>query len=309
MTETEEKLRTMGVTMDQRRRLMMASKLGLGPLGQLGISGSGDEKGTRSRSPPPGRASPPSRTQAVAPPSALVALAPGGHLVPAQSAEMAKRRLADQAARAQAISRGGMAVKAMASAVVKAREDEEDLDSFLAGGRHTAVQVKQEKQKKLVFEQANLEKAQKTADEARRRAEEKEALERLQAEEKRRQEEARRKREEERRKEEDKQEEKRRKKEEKRKKKEEDAEPAAAPADERKEKTSSGHFKAVMKENESKRQHWGESVKGRVSSDYKGLTDAELERRFGSASSNSQEKLMTEQEVLAMLRKGKDKKK
>lgn len=31
MTETEEKLRTMGVTMDQRRRLMMASKLGLGP--------------------------------------------------------------------------------------------------------------------------------------------------------------------------------------------------------------------------------------------------------------------------------------
>lgn len=25
----------------------------------------------------------------------------------------------------------------------------------------------------------------------------------------------------------------------------------------------------VMKENESKRQHWGESVKGRVSSDYK----------------------------------------
>eukprot|EP00439_Symbiodinium_sp_Y106_P087344 s121_g46.t1 len=34
----------------------------------------------------------------VAPPSALVALAPGGHLVPAQSAENAKRRLADQAA-------------------------------------------------------------------------------------------------------------------------------------------------------------------------------------------------------------------
>ena len=39
-----------------------------------------------------------------------------------------------------------------------------------------------------------------------------------------------------------------------------------------------------MKENESKRQHWGESVKGRVSSDYKGLTDAELERRFPATS-------------------------
>lgn len=67
-----------------------------------------------------------------------------------------------------------------------------------------------------------------------------------------------------------------------------------------------GLFKAVMKENETKRQHWGESVKGRVSSDYKGLTDAELERRFASGGGNASEKLMTEQEVLAMLRKGKD---
>lgn len=298
MTETEEKLRTMGVTMDQRRRLMMASKLGLGPLSQLGAGPPGlEDKESRSRSPPPGRGG-----SQVAPPSALVALAPGGHLVPAQSAHNAKRRLADQAARAHAISRGGMAVKAMASAVVKAREDEEDLDSFLAGGRHTAVQVRQEKQKKLVFEQANLEKAQKSADEARRRAEEREALERLQAEEKRRQDEVRRRKEDEKRKEEEKQEEKRRRKEEKRKKREDEDEAAASAEADRKEKHSSGHFKAVMKENESKRQHWGESVKGRVSSDYKGLTDAELERRFGATQSSSQEKLMTEQEVLAMLR-------
>eukprot|EP00435_Cladocopium_sp_Y103_P052185 s840_g16.t1 len=85
MTETEEKLRGMGVTMDQRRRLMMASKLGLGPLGQLGMHSE-----DRSRS-PQRQPSPPVSA------SALVAFAPGGHMVPAQNAEAAKRRLAEQA--------------------------------------------------------------------------------------------------------------------------------------------------------------------------------------------------------------------
>eukprot|EP00434_Breviolum_minutum_P018960 symbB.v1.2.016719.t2/scaffold1271.1/size203481/9 len=117
---------------------------------------------------------------------------------------------------------------------------------------------------------------------------------------------------EERQREEEKQEERRRRKEEEKRRKREEKE-KSKDSDEadagRTDKVASGPgglFKAVMKENETKRQHWGESVKGRVSSDYKGLTDAELERRFASPGGNASEKLMTEQEVLAMLRKGKD---
>ncbi|CAJ1439237.1 unnamed protein product, partial [Effrenium voratum] len=78
-----------------------------------------------------------------------------------------------QAARANAISRGGSAVKAMTSAVVQAREDAEDLDSFLAGGRKMAVQAakvmedKKKDKKKLVIEQASQENLQKSADAAR----------------------------------------------------------------------------------------------------------------------------------------------
>jgi len=306
MTETEEKLRGMGVTMDQRRRLMMASKLGLGPLGQLSVQ-SEDRSRSPSRQPSPPTVS----SQA----SALVAFAPGGHMVPAQNAEAAKRRLADQAARARAISKGGNAVKAMTSAVVQAREEEEDLDSFLAGGRKMAVQaakVMEDKRKKLVIEQASQENLQKSADAARRAEAERQAQERKEAEARQRQEDERRKREEERQREEEKQEERRRRKEEEKRRKREEKE-KSKDSDEadagRTDKVASGPgglFKAVMKENETKRQHWGESVKGRVSSDYKGLTDAELERRFASPGGNASEKLMTEQEVLAMLRKGKD---
>eukprot|EP00434_Breviolum_minutum_P018958 symbB.v1.2.016718.t1/scaffold1271.1/size203481/8 len=70
-----------------------------------------------------------------------------------------------KAARARAISKGGNAVKAMTSAVVQAREEEEDLDSFLAGGRKMAVQaakVMEDKRKKLVIEQASQENLQKS---------------------------------------------------------------------------------------------------------------------------------------------------
>jgi len=188
MTETEEKLRGMGVTMDQRKRLMMASKLGLGPLGIVG-SAKGD-KGDRSRSPPSlsGRAPPSS--------SAMVAVAPGGHLVPAKQAEEMRRKISEQAARAQAISRGGSAVKAMASAVSSQHAEEEDLDSFLSGGRKMAVQaakVMNERKKKVVIEDASKENLEKSAEGARKAEAERAEQERKEAEVRKKAEEKQRK--------------------------------------------------------------------------------------------------------------------
>lgn len=57
---------------------------------------------------------------------------------------------------------------------------------------------------------------------------------------------------------------------------------------------------------DAKRLHWGYSVKGKVSNDYRGFSDADLDRRFNQqmAASSSREKLMTEAEVLSMLKKG-----
>lgn len=54
----------------------------------------------------------------------------------------------------------------------------------------------------------------------------------------------------------------------------------------------------------AKRLFWGESVRGRVSGDYKGFSDAALERRFMAQqqSSTSGERLMSEAEVMAMLK-------
>merc|ERR1719433_380624 len=46
-----------------------------------------------------------------------------------------------------------------------------------------------------------------------------------------------------------------------------------------------------------------ESVKGKVSNANKGFTDADLEKRFGPRESASSNSLMTEQEVLAMMKK------
>eukprot|EP00913_Durusdinium_trenchii_P020188 g18969.t1 len=103
-----------------------------------------------------------------------------------------------------AISKGGHAVKAMTSAVVQAREEEEDLDSFLAGGRRMAVQAakvmedKKTQKKKLVIEQASSENLQRSADAARKAEAErqaqaqKEAEARLKEEERRKREPSRR---------------------------------------------------------------------------------------------------------------------
>jgi len=148
--------------------------------------------------------------------------------------------------------------------------------------------------------------------------------ERLEAEgrerEKRRQEEERQRLEEERLQEERRrarQEEKRKRKEEKAKRRapspqdggSEDDEAAGADSSEdrdrgRPAKSQAGVFKKAFKADGSQRQHWGESVKGRVSNDYRGFTDADLDRRFGLPGQQSNEKLMTEEQVLAMLRSG-----
>eukprot|EP00930_Biecheleria_cincta_P064540 TRINITY_DN50131_c0_g1_i1.p1 TRINITY_DN50131_c0_g1~~TRINITY_DN50131_c0_g1_i1.p1 ORF type:complete len:346 (+),score=97.96 TRINITY_DN50131_c0_g1_i1:30-1040(+) len=330
MTQTEEKLRGMGVTMDQRKRLMMASKFGLGPLGQLGLGSKGDDRVTaRSRSPPP------VSKLALLPPqsvgggssssTAKVVPTAGGYMVPAQEAERQRKRAQEQAARAQAISRGGTAVKAMATAVVSARDDEEDLNSFLAGGRKMAQAAeKAKKERKLVMESASKDNFQQAADAAKKDKQERLDQERLQAEKQRRQEEEKQRLEAEKlRLEEDrKQEERRRRKEEEKMKKraekakrKAEAEPEAGETSsseesEARQKSSVGSvFKQIMKGDETKRMHWGESVKGRVSGDYKGMSDAELERRFGATQAKSSgEKLMTEAEVLAMLRRSKNKK-
>jgi len=313
MTETEEKLRGMGVTMDQRKRLMMASKLGLGPLGIGGVKQPG---------PPDRSRSPPAIKKAS---SAMVAVAPGGHLVPAKIADELSKKQAEQAARAHAISRGGATMKAISSAVSSQRADEEDLDSFLAGGRKMAVQaakVMDERKKKMVIEETSKENLAKSAEGAKKaeaeRAEQErkevEARKKAEDKQKRKLEEKRKKEEEEKQKEEKKrrkEEEKRKKQEEKEKKKdkEESEDGKSGSSDDEKKKEAAANFKQVMKGDETKRMHWGESVKGRVSSDYKGMTDAELEKRFQSSSSKSGEKLMTEQEVLAMLKKSNKSKK
>jgi len=206
-------------------------------------------------------------------------------------------------------------------------EDDPDLDSFLAGGRAMAgLAAKAQRAAKEREAMASANEEQKMQEEAAAVA----ARERLEAERKEREKE-RRRREEEEREEERKREERRKiRQEEKRRRKEEKArlreaarrEAGVEEEDEPEDDDSSderesrrvaapakvaGVFKQVFKGDESKRQHWGESVKGRVSNDYKGTSDAELERRFGLTQqhSNPGEKLMTEEEVLAMLRKGK----
>lgn len=69
----------------------------------------------------------------------------------------------------------------------------------------------------------------------------------------------------------------------------------------------------LQKMDNEQKKFWSETVKGRVSHDNKGFTDADLEQRFNAQQAASAgESLMTESEVLAMLKgngkeKGKDK--
>eukprot|EP00933_Yihiella_yeosuensis_P004642 TRINITY_DN10901_c0_g1_i1.p1 TRINITY_DN10901_c0_g1~~TRINITY_DN10901_c0_g1_i1.p1 ORF type:complete len:343 (+),score=108.17 TRINITY_DN10901_c0_g1_i1:90-1031(+) len=307
MTPTEEKLRTMGVTMDQRKRLMMASKLGLGPLGQLGLPGAQrPSDSARSRSPPGSHRALP---------------APAGSS--SSSADAARRRSTEQLERARALAEGGSTVKKLSQKVQQDKDDDADLDAFLAGGKKMAVAASKAKAAKQAaaalsagatqaIAKSEQDRLHKEAEEATRKRKEEEERkkkeqERLEKEdEERRREERKRQREEEKRK---KAEEKRRRREEE--EEEEDYESGGEEDSNSEDLRRSGAgslVKQAMKTDEKTRNHWGQSVKGMVSTDYKKMTDAELERRF-SASSNHGEKLMSEKEVLAMLQKGGKKRK
>lgn len=204
--------------------------------------------------------------------------------------------------------------------VKKGDTDEPDLDGFLAGGRAaTAAKAKAQAAEKARREQAAKEQAER---EKQRQAQ----LEReREAERKRLQEEREREEEEKRRREirQARREEKLRRREEKKRQRaeeedgcdEEDNEPDTDDDDvERRQRdapSKKGFFSQAYKGNQEQKRLWSEPIKGQVSNNYKGFTDADLDRRFGLAGgqSGSKEgpKLMTEEEVLALLRKGKSK--
>ena len=101
-------------------------------------------------------------------------------------------------------------------------------------------------------------------------------------------------------------EEKRRRKEEKARQRELASRPDDESSDEceKKRRVRDGQISTKLMDG-AQRKFWGESVKGRVSNDYRGFSDADLERRFGEMqNAGGKEKLMTEEEALAMLRKG-----
>lgn len=74
-----------------------------------------------------------------------------------------------------------------------------------------------------------------------------------------------------------------------------------------------GFFGEAFRGNEDQKRIWSEPIKGQVSNNNRGMSDAELDRRFGApgaatgAASQGGKPLLTEEEVLKMLRKGKPK--
>lgn len=288
----------MGVPMDQRKRIIAAAKLGVpNPLGQLGLSMPplSTRPGLRSRS--PAQAS--SHASGTGRRSVALALT----LPEAEPAD-------PQARSAASAGLGGE------------DEDEQDLNAFLSGGRKTNAALAKAK----AAEQTRLETQRREAEAKERDSrEEREAQEianrrRLQAEQKaerqRRQAELEQQ-EEERRREARRQarrEEKERRKEEKKRQREEEAHDEEEEEAERKivphiSREKPGFFSKAYKGNEAAKKIWSEPIKGQVSNHYRGFTDADLDRRFSAqqASTNTGQKLMTEEEVLNLLRKGKSK--
>mmetsp|Transcript_54651 Transcript_54651/g.151618 ORF Transcript_54651/g.151618 Transcript_54651/m.151618 type:complete len:314 (-) Transcript_54651:1-942(-) len=307
-SELDSQLRAVGVNKEQRKRLIAAARLGgiPNPLKQLGLrEPSSGERRSRSRSPHRAaawqaalEAPPPPATSGALP----LAVAPGAgqRLVRAPSARPAPR--------------AGPAKE----------EDDPDLDSFLAGGRAIMAKAKamgQARRERVAREQLEVERQQQ------REQEEAMVIEReRQEQERRRQEEERARQEEERRREERRRarrEEKLRRKEQKKRQRAEeeeelededtaDEEPEDDEAERRRRQQApaKGFFSQAFKGNQQQRALWSEPIKGHVSNNYKGTSDADLERRFrliGAGAQSAGEKLMTEEEVLAMLRNRKSK--
>eukprot|EP00928_Gymnodinium_smaydae_P042902 TRINITY_DN28849_c0_g1_i1.p2 TRINITY_DN28849_c0_g1~~TRINITY_DN28849_c0_g1_i1.p2 ORF type:complete len:360 (+),score=109.47 TRINITY_DN28849_c0_g1_i1:149-1081(+) len=303
--DTEEQLRAMGCTSQQRKNLLAAAKVGLGPLKQLGLARGLEPSFSQPRSRSPVWASrlPAAQPALMAPPSAP--------------------------------SEPSSAVSSQASRRPRPRDEEEDidLDGFLAAGRKnkkaaTATTMGKSVQASSAVIGESAARLQKEATEARAREEEDRRRREREAEEQRLKQEMERKRleaeaEEDRQRQERKKArklEKDKRKAEKERKRHEaasddadgsgaaaaaEAAAAAATREAAEEQGRCDPSEALARLGDPQRQFWGASVKGRVSNDNKGYSDADLDRRFG-LSSTAAPNLMTEEEVLKMLRKGKD---
>jgi len=304
----DSQLRAVGVNKEQRKRLIAAARLGgiPNPLKQLGLKEPIDSprrSRTRSRSP---------RRPATWP--TAVEATPASGAGPLALTGGAPARPARAPPRPAAPSRSK-------------DEEDPDLDSFLAGGRAIMAKAKAmgaARREQAVREQEATREA--CVKQQERESEEAAAAERIRLEELRRKQEEEREREEEERRREARRrarrEEKLRRKEQKKRlraKEEEELEEEEDSGEEvhqdeeaerRRQAQRPGFFSQAFKGNQQQRALWSEPIKGHVSNHYKGTSDADLERRFrliGAGAQGAGEKLMTEEEVLAMLRNRKSK--
>jgi len=303
----DSQLRAVGVNKEQRKRLIAAARLGgiPNPLKQLGLKEPVDSpRRSRTRSRSPRRpATWPTAVEAPASGAGPLALTGGA---PARPARAPPRPAAPSRPK---------------------DEEDPDLDSFLAGGR--AIMAKAKAMGAARREQAAREQEARheaTEKQQQRESEEAAAAERNRLEEMRRKEEEEREREEEEKRREARRrarrEEKLRRKEQKKRLRAEEEEEVEEDedsadtvqqdeeAERRRQAQRPGFFSQAFKGNQQQRALWSEPIKGHVSNHYKGTSDADLERRFrliGAGGQGAGEKLMTEEEVLAMLRNRKSK--
>lgn len=307
--ELDSQLRAVGVNKEQRKRLIAAARLGgiPNPLKQLGLKEPVDSpRRSRTRSRSPRRpATWPTAVEATPASGAGTLALTGG--APARPARAPPRP---------------------AGPSRKKDEEDPDLDSFLAGGR--AIMAKAKAMGAARREQVAREQENREARDVQqqRESEEAAAAERIRLEElRRRQEEEREREEEERRREarrRSRREEKLRRKEQKKRLRAEEQEENELEeeddsaeevnqdeeAERRRQAQRPGFFSQAFKGNQQQRALWSEPIKGHVSNHYKGTSDADLERRFrliGAGAQGGAEKLMSEEEVLAMLRNRKSK--
>jgi len=317
--ELDSQMRAMGVPMDQRKRIIAAAKLGVpNPLKHLGLSLPNmslavkkDQSGQ-----PASRSRSPGNKQPRSPPSGSNALA---LLPPPRGREDEVLTAAPPIPAPVSAAERLVRAPSRPPRAKKKDEEEQDLDGFLAGGRAaTAAMANAKAAERARQQQVAREQAEK---DRQRQAQ----LERFLEVERRQQQEDRERAEEEKRREARRQlrrEEKVRRREQKKRLRaeevggendidHEDESEDGSVDRRRREATGKGFFGQAYQGNQEQRKIWSEPIKGQVSNNYKGFTDADLDRRFGppggQSASGAGPKLMTEEEVLALLRKGKSK--
>eukprot|EP00928_Gymnodinium_smaydae_P012013 TRINITY_DN14385_c5_g1_i1.p1 TRINITY_DN14385_c5_g1~~TRINITY_DN14385_c5_g1_i1.p1 ORF type:complete len:300 (-),score=45.94 TRINITY_DN14385_c5_g1_i1:82-894(-) len=259
ISELDAHMRSRGVPMDQRKRILSAAKLGVpNPLAQLGL-----KPVPQPRSPASSRSRSPARSRGVE--------------KSGEGRASGKRR---GSSRRQDHVRN--AIRALHS--TGAEDDEQDVNSFLAGARKSTLDLERRKVQELSRQQ------QEASAKASRERELSSAFERPREEERRRQERRQPRREEQLR---TKEETRRRRREGSEGSEDEDRGEASEERPDTRDSSRKAYFSQAYKGNE------------KVSKKYEGLSDAELERPFSAASGAGYgEKLMTEEEVLAILRGG-----